>query len=134
VRRFRELLDWDEAAEAVQDAAQWGYPRLITSDEVEMAYWYRWSPDCIFWFNCTDTEERVFSLHVVVAPQSKGLMFPRRWAIAVEIIGELIGAKYLEAQDCCPGMSVVDNYMPRLGWELVEGSSVWRRELPDGSV
>ena len=133
MRRFRELLDWDETLEAAQDAAMWGYPRLITSDEIEMGLWYRWSPDCIFWFNCTDTEERVFSLHVAVAPQSKSAIFPRRWAIAVEIIGELIGARYLEAEDY-PGRRFVANYMPRLGWELVEGSSSWRRELPDGSV
>ncbi len=132
MRRFRQLDNY-EVMEAACDVKSWDYPRVIELDELDHGHWYRWSPDCIFWLCCTDTEERVFELHVAVAPQVRGLMFPRRWALGVEIIGELLGARYLEARDC-PGLDTVATYMPRLGWEPVEGGSSWRRELPDGRL
>ena len=131
VRRFRPILTPDEMSQAAGELLLWGYPRSITTDEWQNAAWYRWGPDCIFWLTWDGEEPKVLSLHVCVAPKSRGSMYPRRWFTGVEIIAELSGAEGIQASDCTDEGLVAD-YLGRMGWESHGG--YWRKALSGGAA
>lgn len=133
-RRFRQLMTSEEKRLAMRDAVNWGYPRQIHLRELQLAGWFRFGPDCIFWFDPVPSIDMTCVLHMVVAPMSRR----RHYAAArtlfrgIDVIADLFCLERLISNDCIDGGKVAD-YLERLDWrpyrtETLEGEW-YSREL-----
>jgi hypothetical protein len=122
---MRELVDPVEVVEAAEDVATWGFLRPIEEDEVVYGSWFRMGKPVVFWFEAPHPQAPDAALlHLAVAPRYRSVWPVRRWATAVEVIAELMGASRLLAAfpEDCPQR----DYAIRLGWQKSDGPRLVR--------
>jgi len=96
---FREELDWEQAQ---SDVAAWGYPRPVTAIEAEAATWVRYGENVLCWF-LQGPEAESLSVHICAAPEARGNLGTERQMLAIEVVGELLGATRLWGVTGLPG-------------------------------
>ena len=112
---IRELIEPAEVLEASEDVAAWGFARPVESDEIAYGTWFRMGKTVVFWFEAPYPQAPGAAfLHVCAAPRVRSRWPVRRWALAVEVIAELMGADYLISAPCD---SATRDYALRLGWQ-----------------
>lgn len=122
---LRELTEPIEIVEAAEDVATWGFPRSIEADEVVHGTWFRMGKGVVFWFEAPHPQATDAALlHLAVAPRYRSRWPVNRWAVAVEIVAELMGASRLLAAfpEDCPER----DYAIRLGWQKSDGPRLVR--------
>jgi hypothetical protein len=96
---FREETDW---AGARSDVLAWGYPRPVGELEAEAATWVRCGENILCWF-LQGPEPESLSVHICAAPEARGHLGTERQMLAIEVVGELLGAKRLWGLTGLPG-------------------------------
>jgi len=115
-RLFRELVSLEAKQSGAQDAALWGFPREIDADEIESSYWFRLGQDVVFWYESVPGLPGLW-VHLAVSPHGRENGWgQRRWIVASEIIGELLGADRLRFVGFA-GVNNVTDYLTRMGWQ-----------------
>lgn len=95
VRRFRECLDPLEVTALAERVKSWGYPRALDPTiDIEHGFWFTWGPDLVLWYVWGDTH--VLLVHLCVAPESRGCIYPRRFLVGMEVMAEALGAHQLQ--------------------------------------
>jgi len=122
---LRELVDAAEVVEAAEDVTAWGFPRTIEPDEFIYGAWFRMGRGVVFWFEAPHPQAPAAAIvHLAVAPRYRSRWPVKRWAVAVEIVAELMGATHLLAAfpEDCPQR----DYALRLGWQKSDGPRLVR--------
>ena len=113
----RQLETAAKVAEAIEDVQAWGFPRPIDDSELRGA-WFRMGRGVVWWYEewRADMPDAGW-VHLAVAPRLHGGAWPvRRWTVAVEIVGEIIGASVLLFAPL-PNQGQVVEYLRRLNWK-----------------
>ena len=94
MKRFVREVPADGRLEAAAQAMSWGYPREIEDSEAETTTWVQYGPDVLVWYMDLPIEGAL-AVHACAAPSARGAMGTERQMIAMEIVGELLGAERL---------------------------------------
>jgi hypothetical protein len=96
---FREEMDWEQAQ---RDVTAWGFPRPVSDLEAQVASWVRHGEKLLVWF-VPGPDEDSLSVHICAAPDARGNVGTERQMIALEVVGEMLGAKRLWSLTGLPG-------------------------------
>ena len=122
---FREETNWEQAQ---SDVAAWGFPRPVSDAEAEAARWVRHGEKLLVWF-VQGPEVDSLSVHICAAPEARGNVGTERQMMAVEVVGELLGATRLWSLTGLPGEypSLPREYMRQFlsarGWTNAESGT-----------
>ena len=120
-------IDGDAREHFAEIVAQWGYPRAVSEREISTGAWYT-NGDAIVWYVWPLPAgvapppgfEDVLAVHGIADPQRKAQALTPRMAVALEVIGELLGAHKLYSliPRETPNMPVkaMRRYLRRYGW------------------
>lgn len=92
--RFWNSVAHDDRHGAAEQAMAWGYPREIEDEEVDASSWLRFGDDVIVWFGLGINDESL-TPYLCIKPESRGRVASARAMTGIEIVGELLGAKFL---------------------------------------
>jgi hypothetical protein len=115
---FREETNWEQAQIDVSD---WGFPRPVDSLEAEAATWVRFGQSLLVWF-LQGPETDSLSVHICAAPDARGNVGTPRQMIALEVVGEMLGATRLwsltgaEGEDPRLPREYMRNFLVARGW------------------
>lgn len=129
MRRFREVVRDVDCARAAELVAKWGYPRAIESAEVELGYWYLYGAEVVIWYCWLVEDPGTLLVHLCMDPGVRSRVYPRRFLVGLEILGEALGAERLMFVSADPVRDGdVLGYVERLGW-MRESDEVWTLPL-----
>ncbi len=125
-RRCTWATEPDQKRACALDVISWHYPRPIWPFELESGYWFRYGPSAVFWYQWLDSDPTLRSLilHLCIAPEARGLIYPRDWLAGVRILGEILGGDRLIVTGVV-GDAKIPEYLKRMGWEEREGALVF---------
>jgi hypothetical protein len=119
---FREETDWEQAQ---SDVNNWGFPRPVGDIEAEAASWVRHGKNLLVWF-VQGPEPESLSVHICAAPDARGNVGTPRQMIALEVVGEMLGATRLWSMTGAPGedprlpREYMRNFLVARGWTNAE--------------
>jgi len=130
-RRFRELIGAADCQRAAELVGKWGYPRAIESEELGLGYWFVYGSEVVHWYCWLIPDPGTLLVHLCVDPKHRRRIYPRRFLVGLEILGEALGAQRLLFATSDPAVEIL-GYVERLGWTR-ESDEVWSLSLEDAA-